>query len=137
MKQYKSEIAKNEAIFIEHPGVIIIERKPVDGFIEITSSDKLTFTDYKLLGEWAAMDSAEYYRENGFPEDQIEKRLIEDQQTWGTSQYSIFGLGSCITSHKQAKSILLKLSFGDKVKFAGKCFTVEKDFNRNAKLVEI
>lgn len=134
---YKSEIANNEMIFIEHPGVIIIERKPVDGFIEITKDDKLTFTDYKLLGEWAAMDAAEYYRESGFPEDQIAKRIEEDKQNWGTSQYSIFGLGSCITAHQQKKSILLKLSFGDKVKFAGKCFTVEKDFNRNAKLVEI
>ena len=136
MKTYKNTIESNESIYETFPALIIIKREPnEDGLVEITSNDRLTFCQYGNLGQYAAMDSAEYYLEVGFPANEIQARVKSDWDNWGEGQYSIINLGSCLTATKKNKEVVLSLSFGQKVLFNGKVLTVAAASNHNAKLV--
>lgn len=136
--KFKTEILANETIIAQHAQCDIIRRTPnAEGFIEITTNDSLTFSNYNNGGEFYAMDSAQYYREAGYTEEQIAERLEEDFKNWGATQYAIGNLGSSITAHSRARELHLSLTFGDKVLFCNKKFTVEADHNRNAKLVAL
>lgn len=136
--KFKTEIKENEVVISSYVAWDIISRATdSDGYIHITSEDQLTFSNYGNLGNYCAMDGAEYYREAGYSEAEIVERLQVDAQCWDSQRYQIMNLGSAITADKQPRELLLSLKFGDKVKFCGKKFIVKAAANHNAKLEEI
>ena len=126
-------------IIKSYPACNIVRRDLVNGAIEITSEDTLCIEQYGYLGTFRAFDSYVYGINKGCTHEQALAKIEFDLKNWGTPQHSIIANGSRIKSDDYDKSVetWIALSFGDIVKFAGEYFTIEKDFNKNCRLVKI
>jgi len=114
-----------------YPAYDVINNEDENGVIKLKAGDNLIkknhLTKFKIN---SVMSYALEYNECPI---KAYERAIELKQ----EVYFIFGLGSCLTSHKQKRKEYIEIYAGAKVYFQGKNFIVKKANNDNFNLEEI
>lgn len=106
--------------------------KNLKGVIVLRDGDQLCLREDHMR-HFAIGSVVSYALRNGdCPIKAVERARERRDET-----HYIFGLGSCITSHKQPREMYVQVSVDEIVQFEGRRFQIVNQPNRNLGLVEV
>lgn len=125
-------------IVADYPAFTVVDRKPENGLLTIKAEEVLAcgFQSRRhgiLYHQFKASSVISYALRDG--RDPVEALRMAQER--GEQLHYIFGLGSCITAHKQAKYEVTLVEVGQHVKFEGRVFEIVRAPNDNLDLREI
>ena len=128
----------------------IIKSYPAYDVIKATTNEdgvKALHADDKLVLRKENLNNPDYQHLNKFMISSVASsalknnrcpiKAIERAKTNGHDLHFIFELGSCLTSHKQAKKTYIEVSIDDRIYFEGRLFEIKAASNDNLTLKEI
>lgn len=129
-------------IIAAYPAYDVVEAKTnKDGVKELHAEQKLIQGNRKLAA------NHRYQHLNKFMISSVASSALKDNKdpiaaierakANGHDLHFIFGLGSCLTAHKQARKEYIEVSVGDKVYFEGRLFELQAANNNNLHMKEI
>lgn len=127
------ELFESETIIYDCPAFSTHKLQPKQtGCIELYDGDEIYCNVRGTVGQKFSVGSViSYAFRNGNDPIALYKRAVEH----GHPIHYIFGLGVCLTSGKQLKDRFIHIELGQRVKFEGIYFTIEKAPNDNLKFV--